>query len=341
MALEAATYGIRCDCSGCLCGSAEGASAPSMPPLPPAPPISPKPPLVAMEIATYAELRQQLAAATPGSSLAFTLAPGEVLEIEASLVIAGISVSISSLSIGSTIRRAAWANSSRIFEVRDAGHLLLSRVNIANGTSNGEDGGVGGGILVMGVNSILTAEFLVVSDCQTLGNRLRTQGLEVLPGESAEFGGGIAAGPGAELRLHGVRVERCRSSFGAGIGLLGSSAVLTDCHIIGGDSYPTEADFLTDAAESLGFVSGILATSSSVVSWRGGGIANCTNGVATSASTFHMMDAAISGCRAGVYAAVLILEGYASEQKWSIGNLTNVSVSDWRAPSTPSRTKTS
>lgn len=271
-----------------------------------------------MDIATYAELRQQLAAATPGSSLAFTLAPGEVFEVEESLVIAGISVSISSLSIGATIRRATWANSSRIFEVRDAGHLSLSRVNIANGTSNGKDGG---GILVMGVKSILTAEFLVISDCQSPGS------LPGLLGQGGDYGGGIAAVAGAELRLHGVRIERCRSNNGGGIALVGSSAVLTDCHVVGYGRVPTADEVLIDADGTR--FGGIYAVSSSVVSWRGGSIENCTAGIVVSASMFHMMDAAISGCRAGVCAAVYILQGSASGQKWSIGNLTNVSVSDW------------
>ena len=77
---------------------------------------------------TYDQLRQELAAAAPGASLDFSLAPGEILEVEEQLVVSGITVSISSAEPGATISRAAWANNSRVFEVRDGGHLLLAQV---------------------------------------------------------------------------------------------------------------------------------------------------------------------------------------------------------------------
>ena len=44
---------------------------------------------------TYDQLRQELAAAAPGASLDFSLAPGEILEVEEQLVVSGITVSIS------------------------------------------------------------------------------------------------------------------------------------------------------------------------------------------------------------------------------------------------------
>ena len=313
----AALEGYGCDCSGCLCGSAAPPSPPSMPPLPPAPPISPKPPLVAMEIATYAELRQQLAAATPGSSLAFTLAPGEVLEVEESLVIAGISVSISSLPPGAAISRAMWANNSRIFHVRDAGHLSLSRVSIANGTTNGEDGG---GILVEGTKSILTAEFLVVSDCQVLD----FGGLFV-----SENGGGIAAITGAELRLNCVRVERCRANNGGGVAFVGSSTgVLTDCHILDCTLNPS--------AHGLGFGAGLSLLFRSIVSWLGGSIDNCLvpagagGGWGIGDSMLHMTDAVISGCTSPHAGAGYLGSRYHGDPTGvSTANLTNVSISGW------------
>ena len=77
---------------------------------------------------TYDQLRQELAAAAPGASLDFSLAPGEILEVEEQLVVSGITVSISSAEPGGSISRAAWANNSRVFEVRDGGHLLLAQV---------------------------------------------------------------------------------------------------------------------------------------------------------------------------------------------------------------------
>ena len=77
---------------------------------------------------TYDQLRQALAAAAPGASLDFSLAPGEILEVEEQLVVSGITVSISSAEPGGSISRAAWANNSRVFEVRDGGHLLLAQV---------------------------------------------------------------------------------------------------------------------------------------------------------------------------------------------------------------------
>ena len=323
MALEAATYGIRCDCSGCLCGSVAPPSPPPVPSLPPAPPLppptSPNPPLVATELVTFAELRRQLAVAPPGSTLAFTLAPGEVLEIEQSLVIAGISVSISSVSPGATIRRAGWANNSRVFEVRDAGHLYLSRVSVANGrTSNGEHGG---GILVEGPGSILTAEFLAVSDCQVLD----AGG----PSWVSHLGGGIAAIAGAELRLHGVQVERCLANSGGGIAVFGSLGMLTDCRIADCTSNP-RSDKQNGGA-------GIYITYRSIVSWRGGHIVNCSAvgvgagaGVAAADSTFHMMNAAISGCEANFGGAGFIVSRLLGDPTaLSIGNLTNVSVSNW------------
>ena len=73
-------------------------------------------------------LHMSTAAAAPGASLDFSLAPGEILEVEEQLVVSGITVSISSAEPGATISRAAWANNSRIFEVRDGGHLLLAQV---------------------------------------------------------------------------------------------------------------------------------------------------------------------------------------------------------------------
>ena len=85
---------------------------------------------------TYDQLRQELAAAAPGASLDFSLAPGEILEVEEQLVVSGITVSISSAEPGATISRAAWANNSRVFEVRDGGHLLLAQVVCWCGCSN-------------------------------------------------------------------------------------------------------------------------------------------------------------------------------------------------------------
>ena len=85
---------------------------------------------------TYDQLRQALDAAAPGASLDFSLAPEEILEVEEQLVVSGITVSISSTEPGATISRAAWANNSRIFEVRDGGHLLLAQVVCWCGCSN-------------------------------------------------------------------------------------------------------------------------------------------------------------------------------------------------------------
>lgn len=267
---------------------------------------------------TYAELRQQLAAATPGSSLAFTLAPGEVIEVEESLVVAGISVSISSPSPGATIRRASWANNSRIFEVRDAGHLSLSRVSVAHGRSNG---GHGGGILVEGWNSVLTAEFLAVSDCQVLdlGG----------PPLISHLGGGIAAIAGAELRLRDVQVERCLANCGGGIAVLGSLGTLTNCRITNCRNNPDP--HLQNGGAGIHMLFG------SAVLWRLGEILNCSAvgvgaGVVAADSTFHMMDATISSCRAHFGGAGFIASRlFGNPTALSIGNLTNVSVSDWCA----------
>ena len=134
--------------------------------LPPSPPrVLPERRRADAQSVTYDQLRQALAAAAPGASLDFSLAPGEILEVEEQLVVSGITVSISSAEPGATISRAAWANYSRIFEVRDGGHLSLVRVDIANGMTDGDDGGC---ILVQGEGSILTAEHMAVSDCQVL-----------------------------------------------------------------------------------------------------------------------------------------------------------------------------
>ena len=105
--------------------------------LPPSPPRAlPQRRRTDAQSATYDQLRQAVAAATPGASLDFRLAPEEVLEVEEQLVVSGITVSISSTEPGATISRAAWANNSRIFEVRDGGHLLLAQVVCWCGCSN-------------------------------------------------------------------------------------------------------------------------------------------------------------------------------------------------------------
>ena len=332
--------GLGCNCVGC-CRTTLG--SPSLPPplakpphtpVPPSPPptkprptpLPPSPPpvlsqqhrRVATQGVTYAELRQQLAAATPGSSLAFVLAPGEVLEIEESLVIANISVSISSPSPGATISRAAWANNSRIFHVRDAGHLSLSRVSIANGTTNGENGA---GVLVEGESSILTAEFLVVSDCQVLDVGGSTRYL-------THRGGGIAAIAGAKLQLRGVRVENCHANHGGGIALFGSSGVLTDCHI---------RECALNLAEHGTSGAGLSLTFRSTVHWFGGSIENCSimdggagGGWSIDDSTLYMTNAVLHGCTAPHAGAGYVASRYYGDPNGiALANLTNVSASGW------------
>ena len=318
--------GLGCNCIGC-CRVTLG--SPSLPPpltKPPHTPLPPSPPPVlsqqhrraATQGVTYAELRQQLTAATPGSSLAFVLAPGEVLEIEESLVIANISVSISSPSPGATISRAAWANNSRIFHVRDAGHLSLSRVSIANGTTNGENGA---GVLVEGESSILTAEFLVVSDCQVLDVGGSTRYL-------THRGGGIAAIAGAKLQLRGVRVENCHANHGGGIALYGSSGVLTDCHI---------RECALNLAEHGTSGAGLSLTFRSTVHWFGGSIENCSimdggagGGWSIDDSTLYMTNAVLHGCTAPHAGAGYVASRYYGDPNGiALANLTNVSASGW------------
>ena len=321
--------GLGCNCIGCCRVTLGSPSLPQPLTKPPHTPLPPSPPPVlsqqhrraATQGVTYAELRQQLAAATPGSSLAFVLAPGEVLEIEESLVIANISVTISSPSPGATISRAAWAN-SRIFHVRDAGHLSLSRVSIANGTTNGEDGA---GVLVEGESSILTAEFLVVRDCQVL-NFGGPRSLRYL----SHRGGGIAAIAGAELRLRGVRVERCLANHGGGIALVGSSGILTDCHI---------RECALNLAEHGTSGAGLSLMFRSIVNWFSGSIENCSimdggagGGWGIDDSTLHMTNAVIHGCSAPHAGAGYVASRYYLDPTGtSLANLTNVSVSGWCA----------
>lgn len=288
--------------------------------LPPSPPRAlPQRRRTDTQSVTYDQLRQELAAAAPGASLNFSLAPGEALEVEEQLVVSGITVSISSSEPGATISRAEWANNSRVFEVRDGGHLLLARVNIANGRTDGEDGGC---ILVQGEGSILTAEDMAVSDCQVLD-----QGGGAF---LSHLGGGIAASGGGQLRLEGVLVERCCANGGGGIALQGSSGAFTDCWLQDCTTNPAAHDLCTGA--------GIYLLARSVATWHGGGIANCSTGYGYSGgmycvdSQYDMRDAIISGCRAKGIGGTFIGSGFLGDTEApSIGNHTNVSISDWCA----------
>ena len=75
--------------------------------------------------------------------------------------------------------------------------------------------------------------------------------------------------------------------------------------------------------------------SQSLVRWYGGGIANCSGigyggGFTVADSKLHMMDAAIAGCNASFSGAGLVASHmFGDTTAASIGNLTNVSVSDW------------
>ena len=185
--------------------------------------------------------------------------------------------------------------------------------------TDGEDGGC---VLVEGEGSILTAEHMAVSDCQVLD-----QGGGPF---FAHLGGGIAATAGAQLRLDGVQVERCRSNGGGGIALQGSSGAFTDCWLQG---------CTTNLATSIGATgAGIYLMGRSVATGHGGGIANCSSehgyggGMYCVDSSYEMRDATISGCRAKGFGATFAGSGYLGDTEApSTGNHTDVSISDWCA----------
>ena len=177
-----------------------------------------------------------------------------------------------------------------------------------------------------GAGSILTAEFLAVSDCQVLDGGK--------PQYVAHRGGGVAAIARAELRLHDVRVERCQSNHGGGIAFDSSSGMLADCRIIDCALNPATS---TTSQTGVGGA-GIYMFARSVVTWFGGSIENCSRanngaGWAAADSSFHMTDAVISGCtalRAGG-AGLVTSRFYGDPNAMSTANLSNISVLSWCA----------
>ena len=192
--------------------------------------------------------------------------------------------------------------------------------------TDGEDGGC---VLVEGEGSILTAEHMAVSDCQVLDQ-----------GSGPYFshlGGGIAAKGGAQLQLQGVRVERCRSSNGGGVALQGgSSGAFADCWLQDCDTNPV-AEGRPAHGQCQG--AGIFLAGRSVATWHGGGIVNCSNGMYGFCgamfcfdSQYDMRNAIISGCHARGFGGGLVGSGFLGiTDAPSIGNNTNVSISDWCA----------
>eukprot|EP00965_Chrysotila_dentata_P209601 6185390-Pleurochrysis_carterae.AAC.1 len=103
--------------------------ATARPPMPPATPTPPALPGVVLA-ASIAQLRFQLAAAAPGSSLEVYLLPGEYDIGESELVVGSLNLTLFSTDDGA---RIACSKPTRLFRLAPYASLMLSRVHLANG----------------------------------------------------------------------------------------------------------------------------------------------------------------------------------------------------------------